>query len=140
MDAIAECEYETKEKLSAEFNYDFSKDYLLVTFHAETMSNNVPLDQLNELKQLYPKFNAIFTMSNADNEGVINIKIVKFVQSDPKKYIFIESMGSKNYLSALKHCACVVGNLSSGLIEAPSFKANNIILGSDRGGEFNLSR
>lgn len=137
LDVISERKFQSKKQLELEYGFDFSRKYLLVTFHAETMTDNDPLDQLNELLKAisYSQLNAVFTMANADNEGrLINNRIRDFTQSNPSKYIFIESMGSIRYLSALKHSECILGNSSSGLIEAPSFGKPTVNVGARQGG------
>lgn len=137
LDQISECNFVNIETLSSIYNFDFSEKYLLVTFHAETLSDNQPLIQLQEMLEAISmsNINAVFTMSNADNDGrLMNKKLKDFSISNPEKYVFIESMGSTNYLSAIKHCTCVVGNSSSGLIEAPSFGKPTVNIGRRQGG------
>ncbi|MDA7455162.1 UDP-N-acetylglucosamine 2-epimerase [Planktomarina temperata] len=137
LDQISECRFLTRKELSSKYNFNFSKKYLLVTFHAETLSDNKPLIQLEEMLKAISlsNINAVFTMSNADNEGrLMNKRLKAFAESDTEKYIFIESMGSTNYLSAIKYCACVVGNSSSGLIEVPSFGKPTVNIGRRQGG------
>ena len=137
LDEINDCEFETRQNLNSIYNFDFSKKYLLVTFHPESLSDSDPLIQLEQLIEALSNYeiNIVFTMSNADNEGrLINARLREFAASNVEKYLFIESMGSKNYLSALKYCDCVVGNSSSGLIEAPSFAKPTINIGVRQGG------
>ena len=114
------------------------KNYL-VTFHPLTKNNNVTsvsqfknvlsaLDRLTET-------NLIFTKANSDPNGLkINNMIKQFVKKNNKSRIAFDSMGYKLYFSALKNVDCVIGNSSSGIIEAPSFKIPTINIGNRQKG------
>ena len=62
--------------------------------------------------------------------------INKFVSSKQHDSIKFSSMGHVNYLSVLKNVDCVLGNSSSGLIEAPSLKTPTINIGDRQEGRF----
>ena len=62
-----------------------------------------------------------------------------FVEANSSQYILVESMGSTHYLSAINLCACVVGNSSSGLIEAPSFGKPTVNVGERQRGRIKSS-
>lgn len=86
---------------------------------------------LSELKD----YKLIFTYANADVEGkVINEMIEKYIEDNPDKACAYVSMGQKGYLSALKYCSAVIGNSSSGIIEAPSFNIPTINIGHRQDG------
>ena len=77
----------------------------------------------------------IFTKSNADTAGrIINQKISEFANSNPDKYIFIDNLGQLRYLSVLKSADLMIGNSSSGLTEAPSFKLPVVNIGDRQKG------
>jgi GDP/UDP-N,N'-diacetylbacillosamine 2-epimerase (hydrolysing) len=63
----------------------------------------------------------------------INERIDAYAQTHPNVAVF-QSMGALKYLSALKHCAMVIGNSSSGIIEAPSFHVPTINIGDRQKG------
>ena len=70
---------------------------------------------------------------------IIGMKIIKsvitnFVQKNKKRAIAFESLGQRNYLSVLQFVDGVVGNSSSGLLEAPSFKIGTINIGNRQDG------
>ena len=74
-------------------------------------------------------------MPNADNYSrSIKSLIESFVQSYADRSIYFESMGFLYYLSTLQYVDGVVGNSSSGLTEAPSFKIGTINIGSRQKG------
>jgi GDP/UDP-N,N'-diacetylbacillosamine 2-epimerase (hydrolysing) len=77
----------------------------------------------------------IFTNANADTDGrIINSLIDDYVLKNPQKAIVFTSLGQLRYLSALKFVDMVVGNSSSGLLEAPSFKIPTINIGDRQRG------
>jgi len=77
----------------------------------------------------------IFTMPNADSDSRIIKKMIRsFVSNHIERSIFFASMGSLNYLSTLQFVDGIVGNSSSGLIEAPSFKKGTVNIGDRQKG------
>ena len=71
----------------------------------------------------------IFTLPNADTGGrALGVIVEEFVEARPNAFLF-KSLGQRRYFSCLKHVDAVVGNSSSGLIEAPSFKIGTINIG-----------
>src|SRR5690606_12277277 len=97
----------------------------LITFHPETLSDLPVAKQFQELLHtldMQEESFFIFTKANADTNGrVINRMIDDYVAKHPEKSVAFVSMGQLRYLSAMKYCTAVVGNSSSGIIEAPSF-------------------
>lgn len=128
----------SKEELEESINFKLDNRYVLVTFHPVTLENNTSekqfknlLDVLDSIKNL----NVIFTKSNSDTDGrIINKMIDEFVSKDTKKYVAFTSMGSLRYLSAMKYCDVIIGNSSSGIVEAPSFKTPTINIGDRQKG------
>ena len=77
----------------------------------------------------------IFTESNADVGGqIINRKLREFVKQNPHKSVLFKSLGQRAYTSAMKYVDAVVGNSSSGIWEAPSFKVPTLNIGSRQKG------
>ncbi len=119
-------------------HFKLGKLNVLVTFHSVTLEKNTAEQQfrsllraLDELKNTH----IIFTKPNADTDGRIIIKMIdEYVEKNRTKAIDFVSLGQLNYLSALKHVDVVVGNSSSGLIEAPSFKIPTINIGDRQKG------
>lgn len=106
---------------------------LLVTFHPVTLETDSAASQTSELlNALNTCKNAriIFTKANADTDGrIINQLIDDYVKLHPEQAIAFTSLGQLRYLSALKHVDLVIGNSSSGILEAPSFKKATINIG-----------
>jgi GDP/UDP-N,N'-diacetylbacillosamine 2-epimerase (hydrolysing) len=118
-------------------NFELGEKNILITFHPVTLEKSTSgmqfqalLDSISELKNT----KIIFTKANADTDGrVINTMIDDYVTKHDNTIAFT-SMGQLNYLSALQFMDAVVGNSSSGLIEAPSFKIGTIDIGDRQKG------
>ena len=70
---------------------------------------------------------------------IIIKKIIDFVSNKPTAYAF-SSLGQVNYFSLLKICDGVIGNSSSGLLEAPSFKKPTINIGNRQMGRLKAKK
>ena len=118
--------------------FKLSLKNILVTFHSVTLETKTSQKQFQELLSSIDeleKTNIIFTKTNSDTDGkIINLMIDEYTFKNPKKSIAFTSMGQLNYLSALKHIDMIIGNSSSGLLEAPSFKVGTINIGDRQQG------
>ncbi len=128
----------TKDQLEKELNIRFKKYNYLVGFHPETLSKQSVKEQFEELLKPIDKQNDsffIFTKANADTDGrVINQMMEKYVQRNPEKSALFSSLGSLRYLSVMKAATAVVGNSSSGILEAPLAKTATINIGDRQKG------
>ena len=129
----------SKNKLKDFLKVDINKKTLLVNFHPVTTEINKTkkyiLNLLSALKK--SRLQVIFTYPNADksNEIIIN-EINKFIKkSEEKKYIFIKNAGADLYANLLRKCYAMIGNSSSGIVEAASFKLPVINLGDRQKGK-----
>lgn len=133
----------TKEETEQSLGLKLGQKSLLVTWHPVTLEPGrakqdlkVLLDALDKLDDT--KF--VFTKSNADNEGrSLNRLIVDYVTSCPEKAVVHTSLGQLRYLSTLKQVTGVIGNSSSGIIEAPSVKTGTINIGRRQEGRVRAS-
>jgi GDP/UDP-N,N'-diacetylbacillosamine 2-epimerase (hydrolysing) len=107
---------------------------LLVTWHPETLNPKSTYEEFQNLLdvlQNYESINIVFTKSNADNDGSrINQMIDEFVLKYPENAVTHTSLGQLRYLSTLKYVSGVVGNSSSGIIEAPSLQKGTVNIGN----------
>ncbi len=128
----------TKEQLQSILNFKLDTNYALVTFHPVTLEDNTSEKQFQNILDALDSFKdlkVIFTKANSDKDGrIINKMIDEFVDKDKYKYIAFTSMGTLKYLSAMKYCNLVIGNSSSGIIEAPSFNVATINIGDRQDG------
>ena len=128
----------TKEELERAIHFEIDENTVVVTYHPVTLENNTVEEQfLNLLKVLdrNPKIRMIFTKANADTNGrIVNELIDKYAAQNSERACAFVSLGQKRYLSALKYCRIVIGNSSSGIIEAPSFGKPIINIGDRQKG------
>jgi UDP-hydrolysing UDP-N-acetyl-D-glucosamine 2-epimerase len=127
-----------RDELQKELGIDLSKPYCVCTFHPETLEPDKTIDHLYELIGALDKVNnqaIIFTGSNADSKGKkINQIIKSFVDERRSRTYFFLNLGQLKYLSLLKYAQFVVGNSSSGIIEAPALGIPTINIGSRQNG------
>lgn len=115
----------TKEELERSIHFEIDENTVIVTYHPVTLENNTVEEQFLNLLEVLdrnPKIRMIFTKANADTNGrIVNELIDKYAAQNSERACAFVSLGQKRYLSALKYCRIVIGNSSSGIIEAPSF-------------------
>jgi len=125
----------SKKELSESLGIDLEGEIYLITYHPTTLDKNTD-KEINELLKALDEINAtmIFTKANADTNGeVINKKIEEFIKSKKNAYLF-DSLGQLRYLSLLQFITAMIGNSSSGIIEAPSFKIPTVNIGNRQEG------
>ncbi|KAI3350331.1 UDP-N-acetylglucosamine 2-epimerase (hydrolyzing) [Clostridium botulinum] len=125
-----------KEELQKELNINFDKPTFLITYHPVTLELETTKDQIENLLNAIRRFDAnyIFTFPNSDSGNEIIIKKINdFVKKNKNSYIY-SSLGQKRYLSLLKYVDIMIGNSSSGIIEAPSFNLPVLNIGSRQNG------
>ena len=118
-------------------NFKLGEKNLLITFHPVTLEKStskkhfqILLDAISCLSNT----KIIFTKANSDVDGrIINSMIDDYVFKN-KNCTAFKSMGQLNFLSALQFIDAVLGNSSSGLLEAPSFKIGTIDIGDRQKG------
>lgn len=139
---ILSVEFLSKKELENELEIKLSRPYAVVTFHPVTLEHNSSEEQIRSLLEVckeYKNLDFIFTKANADAEGrIINESIDKYVKENNNIFVFT-SLGMLRYLSALKHSSMVIGNSSSGLVEAPSFGIPTINIGERQKGRLQAS-
>ena len=127
-----------RKSLSESIVFSLDKPYVVVTFHPVTLENNTAGEQFENLLTAldgFPEYHVIFTKANADTDGrIINQKTDWYVKQSNSRATAVASLGMIRYLSALKYCEMVIGNSSSGIMEAPSFKIPTVNIGNRQQG------
>ena len=112
-------------------------NYVVVTFHPVTMEDNTASDQIGELCEAMndsPDFFYLITGANADAGGdCINSFLRNFVETHSNA-LFVQNLGMRRYLSAIKYASFVMGNSSSGIIEAPAIGTPTVNIGDRQKG------
>lgn len=138
LDNIRDLKLLSKEELEADLDIKFKKYNYQVTFHPETLSNLSSAEQFLNLLNVVEKQEDsffIFTKANADTDGrIINQMIDDFVKKHPNIAKTFSSLGTLRFLSVVKICDAIVGNSSSGILEAPSLFTPTINIGDRQKG------
>ncbi len=113
--------------------------FVLVTFHPETVSVSMNKFYAKEMKRALSEvskyINIVITMPNADTLGTVyRQEIYELKEKLSKRVVLIENFGKINYFSAMWYSKLLIGNTSSGIIEAASFKKYTINVGNRQKG------
>jgi hypothetical protein len=131
-----------KNTLEKKLKFIFMKKNLLVTFHPETIDYNNSKRNFIQLIKALEKIKDIlfiFTYPNADKKNNEIIKKINKFTRTYKNSVSFKSMGRINYISTLNYIDGVIGNSSSGITEAPSFKIGTINIGDRQEGRIKSS-
>lgn len=123
---------------SAALNIPETAAYFVITVHPATLGDADPAAEIAALLDALGHFDdhmAVFTGVNADRDrDVIARRIEEYVDANPDRARLFPSLGQRRYLSAMKRAACVVGNSSSGIIEAPALGVPTVNIGPRQDG------
>ena len=138
IDNIKKLKLLSKEEVEKRLGKKLKKRNLLITFHPVTLEKGSSENQFKELLRALDELEdtlLIFTKANADAEGrKINYLIDEYASKNEEKTVVFTNMGQLLYLSTMQFVDAVVGNSSSGIIEAPSFKIGTINIGDRQKG------
>lgn len=128
----------TPQEASALTGIPLTDGFLLVTFHPETLGVLTPEEQiarfLRGLAEIQER-TILITLPNADaGSGAIREAITAFAAGRPDQVRVAASLGARGYAAALTACAAVVGNSSSGVIEAPAVGTPAVNVGERQAG------
>ena len=137
LDNIARLPLLGRDELQSSIGVALGERNLLVTFHPVTLEADTAISQAESLLtalDAFPDINTFITMPNADTEGRGIVTLInEYVAATPRASCFT-SLGSLRYLSLMQYVDGVVGNSSSGLIEAPSMQKPTVNIGSRQSG------
>ena len=138
LDYLEKLQLLTQTELEKLAGVSLTRPLFLITYHPVTLEKESPKKAFEELLNAVDRFplsKLIFTKSNSDTEGrVINQAIESYVEKNPRRAVVFTAMGQLNYLSTLKYADVILGNSSSGIIEAPILKTPTINLGQRQRG------
>ena len=123
-------------ELENHFGFSLAKPPLLVTFHPVTLEHEQTEWQVKELLSAVDRSGLpiIFTLPNADTSNYTARRLIEdFVKERASSYL-VSNLGLQAYFSVMSVAAAMVGNSSSGIIEAPSFQLPVVNVGSRQKG------
>ena len=136
LDNLKDIQLLSRQELEDLLGVRLDKNPLLVTYHPVTLEYERTEWQVGELLRALEVFDLpiIFTFPNADVSGRV---IVQMIESFTKKYAraqLVENLGTQGYFSLMALAAAMVGNSSSGIVEAASFKLPVVNIGTRQKG------
>ena len=126
-----------REALQQSLGFELGQKSLLVCFHPATLETNTAAQQMAELLAALAELRntqLVFTMPNADTDGRVLVQLIEQFVAQHANTRAYTSLGQLRYLSCMAHVDGVVGNSSSGLLEAPSFQKGTINIGDRQRG------
>lgn len=132
MDNIASLDRVPRRELEEFLGINLRAPALLMTYHPVTLAADDGLAAMQALLDAINDFagTVIVTGVNADpGSGAIRAAQQAFAEANPDRVVLVESMGARRYLSLMHHVDAVVGNSSSGLLEAPAIGVPTVDIG-----------
>lgn len=136
LDQVRELPIKSRGQLFDELGLHPEKKLVLATFHPETIYNQITVDLIDAVARhiIGQGYQILFTASNFDFYGVeINQRLAELSETESAIF-YRENLGQLNYYSVLRHATLMVGNSSSGLIEAQSFNLPVVNVGKRQDG------
>jgi UDP-hydrolysing UDP-N-acetyl-D-glucosamine 2-epimerase len=137
LDQIHRSRLMTRRELEQDLGIDLKRPVVLMTYHPVTRDDGDVVTQVGEVTKAIEASGlpAVFTAANADAGGTrINARLRSVCAENPTKFTWVAHLGHRRYLSCLAHFAVMVGNSSSGLTEAPSFRLPVVNIGDRQRG------
>lgn len=138
MDNLRTMELLSVEAIRDRFNVDLTKPTALITYHPETVDRtNSDLHWIafsSALRTLAERYQLLVTLPNADTGGLRSRQHWNALLAELPGAIGVESLGALGYLSCMDHCAFLLGNSSSGYVEASFFPKRVIDVGERQTG------
>lgn len=125
-----------RDELGAQLGICLDQDPLIVTYHPVTLEYEETEQQVHELLSALGESDlpVIFTKPNADTGGRVITRLVEdFIHNYPESHL-VDSLGTLRYFSLMACAAAMVGNSSSGIIEAASFGLPVVNIGTRQQG------
>lgn len=139
LDNLEDINFLDKKQFAEKWQIDMHRPTVLTTFHPETSNpegnERDSFELVDAIDVLTLKgYQFLITMPNADTNGSIVREILNKRLAQKPGVFLIENLGTQSYFSAIKHCSFLLGNTSSGIIEAASFAKYVINLGDRQKG------
>ncbi|MBF0423211.1 MAG: UDP-N-acetylglucosamine 2-epimerase (hydrolyzing) [Magnetococcales bacterium] len=133
LDAIRGLTLMSRGELEQSLGWELGERFFLITYHPVTFDRphaGQAVAALLGALERFGDYRLLFTGVNADpGHEALERPIRHYCHDHPHRAFHVASLGQIRYLSAMKHCAAVVGNSSSGIIEAPAMDKPTINIG-----------
>lgn len=142
LDEILSMKVPSKADFLAQFNLPADRPIIISTFHSETIGQTINKQFLTELVDSLcaeTDVHLLFTAANTDVGGIEINETLQEISALNERVSFVPSLGRVNYYAAQHYCSLMIGNSSSGLVEAHSFGIPVINVGSRQDGRLRNS-
>lgn len=133
LDHLQHLNFLSREELQNQLNFVLHEKNYLVTYHPATMGNEDPREAFAAILKActsLPEAGFFFTFPNADTAGRQIISMIEeYVRQNPRQAGCCANLGQLRYLSLMRLVDAVIGNSSSGLVEAPAMRVPTINTG-----------
>jgi UDP-hydrolysing UDP-N-acetyl-D-glucosamine 2-epimerase len=138
LEAIYETPPMSRVELERSLDFPLGETTFLVTYHPATLAQTKQTQAIDELVAAldhFPHATIVFTGVNADpgHDAIAN-RIRDYAAHRPGPTHYVESLGQPRYLALMRVSAVVIGNSSSGIVEAPAVKVPTVNLGDRQKG------
>lgn len=136
LDNLVSVEIDDFQSLKASLDLEFSQPYVMATYHPATLNDMTPGAQIAEVLAAIDARNVpvVFTMPNADPGGRLIWEQVKEFAANRPNVHWVENLGTQAYFSMMASSALMLGNSSSGIVEASSFGLPVVNIGNRQKG------
>ena len=143
LDFVKKLKWVDRGSLEEFLGIKLKRPVFLVTYHPVTLDNQSTGDRISELLMAldaFPEAKVIFTFPNADTEGRVLIEYIsQWTNINKHRAKIFFSLGQQIYLSLMREVDVVIGNSSSGIIEAPALKRATVNIGDRQKGRLKAS-
>ncbi|WP_417845227.1 UDP-N-acetylglucosamine 2-epimerase [Thalassospira povalilytica] len=137
LDHLPSLDIPDRKELEEDIGVSLSGEVFLITFHPVTLLKNSyeQVDQFCRALEYFPEATMVITGTNADTDGFqVREKLQEFAASRNGQTLLVESLGQRRYLGLMHHASAVIGNSSSGLLEAPAVGVPTVNVGNRQKG------
>lgn len=141
LDAIREAKLEAPADTARHFGFSLDAPVALVTVHPETLDYERTEAHVSNLLGALDKLGmqAVFTAPNADTGGRLLRERIEGFCAGRARCRFIPNVGQQGYFNLMNTVSVMVGNSSSGIIEAASFRLPVVNIGQRQAGRLRAS-
>ena len=136
IDAIKKMRFKNRKYINSILKQLIDKKYFMISLHPETLTSNNSKLVSNVLKSLdsFKDYIKIFSYPNSDTNGEIIMREIKHYTKNNQNSLITPSFGRIDYLHLLKYSEVIIGNSSSGLVEAPYLGTPTVDIGERQKG------
>ena len=134
LEGMKDHDFVSKASISDYLDFDLSADYFVVVYHPETNSDQEYSSQLTKALGSFNEYHKVIICPNADLRNQQIVSHYEDLANHSENVVIVKSIPHLVYLSLLKGCRLLIGNSSSGIIEAPALGVSVLNIGERQRG------